>query len=300
MHHALEFSHMLRHLFSGILRHGGMESLLAAFHLVAGDILVVNEVGGDGDIEYGFIGILHADHTVATGLRSLAAFDLSRHSAHESHLSLQTFVLGSHSFEGSFLAIGTDDDIIVRGSKVGIEGDAMRLVGRESYHHYIIGKGGDNLALIGDTMGCPAGEAAGRIQTQFAIILRIAIHPGSRDIDITKGLVRHSEVGIRHDFLGTHILCLTVFALPDEVLHDWKSCLGMRIGILVRLSCPDGFLVQLQTFGGWNAIYHSTQTAITQRQGIGPDQRWFVVPELIRLCCCLHRETSQAAKCDGS
>ena len=85
-------------------------------------------------------------------------------------------MLGSHSFEGSFLAIGTDDDIIVRGSKVGIEGDAMRLVGRESYHHYIIGKGGDNLALIGDTMGCPAGEAAGRIQTQFAIILRIT-HP---------------------------------------------------------------------------------------------------------------------------
>ena len=73
MHHALEFSHMLRHLFPGILRHGCMESLFAAFHLVAGDILVVHEVGGDGDIEYGFIGILHADHTVATGLRSLAA-----------------------------------------------------------------------------------------------------------------------------------------------------------------------------------------------------------------------------------
>ena len=175
----------------------------------------------------------------------------------------------------------------------------MRLVGGKSYHHYVIGKRGNDLALIVDAMGCPAGEAAGRIQTQFAIILRIAIHAGSRDIDITKGLVRHSEVGIRHDFLGTHILCLAVFALPDEVLHDWKSCLGMRIGILVRLSCPNGFLVQLQAFGGWNAIYHGTQTAITQRQGIGPDQRWFVVPELIRLCCSLQRETSQAAKCDG-
>ena len=161
MHHALEFSHMLRHLFSGILRHGGMESLLAAFHLVAGDILVVNEVGGDGDIEYGFIGILHADHTVATGLRSLAAFDLSRHSAHESHLSLQTFVLGSHSFEGSFFAIGTDDDIIMRRSEVGIESNTMRLVGGKSYHHYVIGKRGDDLALIGDTVGCPTGETAG-------------------------------------------------------------------------------------------------------------------------------------------
>ena len=161
MHHALEFSHMLRHLLPGILRHGSMKRLLAAFHLVAGNILVVNEVGGDGYIEYGFIGILHADHTVATGLRSLAAFDLSRHSAHESHLSLQTFVFGSHSFEGSFLAIGTDDDIIVRGSEIGIEGDTMRLIGGKSYHHYIIGKGGDNLALIVDAMGCPAGETAG-------------------------------------------------------------------------------------------------------------------------------------------
>ena len=161
MHHALELSHMLRHLFSGILRHGGMERLLAAFHLVAGNILVVNEVGGNGDIEYGFIGILHADHTVATGLRSLAAFDLSRHSAHESHLSLQTFMLGSHSFEGSFLAIGTDDDIIVRRSEVGIESDAMRLVGGKSYHHHVIGKRGDDLALIGDAMGSPTGKTAG-------------------------------------------------------------------------------------------------------------------------------------------
>ena len=157
MHHALEFSHMLRHLFSGILRHGGMESLLAAFHLVAGNILVVHEVGGDGYIEYGFIGILHADHTVATGLRTLAALDLSRHSAHESHLSLQAFVFGCHTFKGSFFSIGTDDDIIVRGSEVGIEGDAMRLAGSESYHHYVIGKRGDDLALIGDAMGCPTG-----------------------------------------------------------------------------------------------------------------------------------------------
>ena len=161
MHHALEFSHMLRHLFPGILCHGCMESLLAALHLIAGDILVVHEVGGDGDIEYGFIGILHADHAVAAGLRSLAALDLSRHSAHESHLSLQTFVLGSHSFERSFLAIGTDDDIIVRGSEVGIEGDAMRLIGGKSYHHHVIGKRGDDLALIGDTVGCPTGKTTG-------------------------------------------------------------------------------------------------------------------------------------------
>ena len=161
MHHALEFSHMLRHLFPGILCHGCMESLLAALHLIAGDILVVHEVGGDGDIEYGFIGILHADHTVATGLRSLAALDLSRHSAHESHLSLQTFVLGSYSFESSFLAIGTDDNIIVRGSEVGIESNAMRLVGCKSYHHYVIGKRGDDLALIVDAMGCPTGKTAG-------------------------------------------------------------------------------------------------------------------------------------------
>ena len=256
---------MLRHLLSGILCHGCMESLLAALHLITGDILVVNEVGGDGDIEYGFIGILHADHTIATGLRSLAALDLRRHSAHESHLSLQTFVLGSHTFEGSFLAIGTDDDIIMRRSEVGIEGDAMRLVGGKSYHHYVIGKRGDDLALIGDAMGSPTGKTTGRIQTQFTIILGIAVHTGSRDIDISERLVRHSEVGIRHDFLGTHILCLTVFALPNEVLHDWKSCLGMRVRILVRLSCPDGFLVQLQTFGGWDTIDHGTQPSIAQR-----------------------------------
>ena len=161
MHHALEFSHMLRHLLPGILRHGSMERLLAAFHLVAGNILVIHKIGSDGYIEYGFIGILHAYHTIATGLRTLAALDLSRHSAHESHLSLQTFVLGSHSFERSFLAIGTDDDIIVRGSEVGIEGDAMRLIGGKSYHHYVIGKRGDDLALIVDAMGCPTGKTAG-------------------------------------------------------------------------------------------------------------------------------------------
>ena len=161
MHHALEFSHMLRHLLPGILRHGRMKRLLAAFHLVAGNILVIHKIGSDGDIEYGFIGILHAYHTVATGLRTLAALDLSRHSAHESHLSLQTFVLGSYSFESSFLAIGTDDDIIMRRSEVGIESNTMGHVGGKPYHHYVIGKRGNNLALIGDTVGCPTGKTAG-------------------------------------------------------------------------------------------------------------------------------------------
>ena len=70
-------------------------------------------------------------------------------------------MLGSHSFERSFLAIGTDDDIIVRGSEVGIEGDAMRLIGGKSYHHYVIGKRGNDLALIVDAMGCPTGKTAG-------------------------------------------------------------------------------------------------------------------------------------------
>ena len=161
MHHALEFSHMLRHLLPGILRHGSMKRLLAAFHLVAGNILAVHEVGSDGDIEYGFIGILHAYHTVATGLRTLAALNLSRHSAHESHLSLQAFVFGCHSFKGSLFAIGTDDNIIVRGSEVGIESNTMRLVGGKSYHHYVIGKRGNDLALIVDAMGCPTGKTAG-------------------------------------------------------------------------------------------------------------------------------------------
>ena len=161
MHHALEFSHMLRHLLPGILRHGSMKRLLAAFHLVAGNILVIHKIGSDGYIEYGFIGILHAYHTVATGLRTLAALNLSRHSAHESHLSLQAFVFGCHSFKGSFFAIGTDDNIIVRGSEVGIESNTMRLVGGKSYHHYVIGKRGDDLALIVDAMGCPTGKTAG-------------------------------------------------------------------------------------------------------------------------------------------
>ncbi len=72
------------------------------------------------------------------------------------------------------------------------------------------------------------------------------------------------------------------------------------MGGIVGLARIQRVFVQLQAFGGWDTIYHGAQPSIAQRQGIGPDQCWLVVPELIRLCCSLQREASQTAYCDGS
>ena len=123
MHHALEFSHMLRHLFPGILCHGCMESLLAALTSYPGDILVVHEVGGYGEYEYR---LQSAFFTLGSRRSSRSSqprrLDLSR------QILPMNFTFPFRAFfrawrlrlasTCSFLAIVTDDDIIVRGSEV--------------------------------------------------------------------------------------------------------------------------------------------------------------------------------------
>ena len=89
---------------------GGIVQALARLRfLIACDILVVDDIGTDGNIESGLVGSLHGE--LAVGLTGLSALRLHRHATLKANLSLQVLMLGSDTRQRGFLPFATNEHI---------------------------------------------------------------------------------------------------------------------------------------------------------------------------------------------
>ena len=129
--------------------------IFGTFGGIACDVLIVIEVGGDGDVDGGFVGSFHGKHTVGT--RHPAAGVPGGQSSLKLHLAFQTFVQGRYAgkcyareegggvsdvggFGSDTRSFGSDDDILMGGGELGVESNPSRTVGGEVYHDYLVGE----------------------------------------------------------------------------------------------------------------------------------------------------------------
>ena len=104
---------------------------------------------------------------------------------------------------------------------------------------------------------------------------------GHREIDVAEGLVGHTHVlacRVRHHLVVSQLLCLLVLAFKNQLAHLGKVALCRGIDNVVGLSCPDGFLIQLDVLYGRCAEYHATHDAISDGQCLRPCHGRTVVP----------------------
>ena len=130
--------------------------------------------------------------------------------------------------------------------------------------------------------------AFGFIQVQPAFVVLVGSVTRHCDIQVAKGLIRHTHIlacRVGHHLLVGQILCLLVFSFENQLAHLRQILLRIGVHHVVGLSCPDGFLVQLDMFYGRGTKHHSTHHAISNGQGLCPRLCRLVVPQAIFASC---------------
>ena len=289
--------------------HGLLESLHGLCLLIASNVLVVHHVGTHGDIDGSLVG--PNDRQLAVGgtnirgnvfkrcgslgigtLGSVPYYGLHRHQSHETHLALQVLVFPRHAVEvcaatprscrgGVGGGVTARQYVAMRRGERSRERNAPRLRSREVYGNHLAAQRGDGLAFILYSVHFISNDAQGAVNIKQPLIVAIVCMPGHGDIQVAERLVRHAHVLARskgHHLLVGQLLSLLIATLEDELTHFGQVLLRFGIHHLIRLTGPDGLLVQLYAFHGRRTIYHTAHRTITDGQSLCPCLRWTVVP----------------------
>ena len=254
--------------------------------LVARDVLVTLDISAYGEVEGCLVGTHHAD--VSIRAVHFATLCLYSHAAHEAHLAFQTFVLGGHAQQGGFVSIHINKYILVGRGHVGGESDLAFLAGSQvDSNNLVTTQWCYSLAFVFHTIHFVFHDALGVIQVQPALVVPIVSMSRHRDIQVAKGLERHTHVlacCIGHHLGIGQFLCLLVFPFEDEAAHLRQRFLRVGVQHVVGLSCPDGFLIDLNVLHGGCSKHHTTHYSIANGQCLRPCLCRLVVPQSVLLC----------------
>ena len=263
--------------------------VLGTGDVVSRDVLVVVEVRPDGRIDDSLIGMLHRQDSVAVGHHATAS--LHGRASLELHLALECLVERRDSFQRDVIALGGNDDVLVRTGHGRIERHLPGLACRHTGDDNLVGKRSERLALEAYPVDLVAHHGTGGVQAQLAVVVGVAGVSGEVQPQVAEGLVRHTLIGLRLDMCRAQVLCLLVLPRQHELAYLGQPLPRFGTGVVVRASCPDGLFVELELLGCGVAVEHRAQTSVTQREGFRPDMRRLVVPQLVLLC--LQREKRQ-------
>ena len=114
-----------------VLLEGLAQDVLREDGVVAADVGVVLEVGGDGHIDDGLVGTGDGEHAVSGG--DASTLDGGGEPSGEGHLALQSLVVGGGAAEDHLVAFAADGHVGMGRGEVGVAGDGSRPVGGEPH-----------------------------------------------------------------------------------------------------------------------------------------------------------------------
>ena len=139
----------------------------------------------------------------------------------------------------------------------------------------------DHLPFIAYTIHLITHQGTGIVQIEQSFVVGVACMSGHREIEVAEGLIGHT-----HILSGTHghylligqYLGLFVLSLEDELAYFRQISLRLRVEHLIRLSCPKGFLIELDMLCCGCTEDHPTDDTIAYGQCLCPGLCRTVVP----------------------
>ena len=166
------------------LRERILQSLVKGFlgydGVVARDVVVALEIGGNGEVDGRLVGIFDLQHTVAACHR--AAFGLCRGAPGELHLALETLVPSADAAEHNLLALRLYRHVLLRRCHVGVAGYHSLAAGGEVYHYHVSAERRDVFALVIHSFGGVCRHHSRRVETQLAAVVGVAARAGEAHV----------------------------------------------------------------------------------------------------------------------
>ena len=256
------------HALAPFVCHRFLQASPAPLPLVGGDVLVVHEIRRYADIHRSLCRVLHAYHAVSRHHPSALVAD-SQASA-EFHLAFQSLMRRRHALKRHRAVLALYYHVVVRRREMRGERDAAWARCRQPYLHHVVVERCHRLAPVPHAVHRIFRHGNGRIQRQIPLV--VAVRPVARhcQVQVAESLIRHSVVRARHQMLLRHLLRRGISPVEHHLAHLRQPLLRTLVHVRVRLSRPYRLFVQLHTLSRGDAIHHSPQPSVAQRQSLCP------------------------------
>ena len=170
-----------------------------------------------------------------------------------------------------------DDGVSCRVLIGRLKSEASLFISRQPQDDHIIGKGGEELARVGDAVHGIAGGGDSAVEVQLTIVIlpfAVTLKTKQQAAGCLVGhAVRTTEKGLIDPFVG-----LPIFFPEDHFLYLLECSGGFGVVVPVGCSAPDRLLVQLNLFLCGISVDHGPQPRVTQRECFLPLRGRGVVP----------------------
>ena len=193
-----------------------------------------------------------------------------------------TDIAGELAAEDEFAGRGGRLGRGMDGRERGFEREGAGFVGAQAEGDHLVGGAGDDLAGEGGAVALEAHAGGGGGEVEPTAVSRDGPGAGEIEPEIAERLV--TRLVAAKPVFGDVGIGLGVFAGLDErgdVAEVLRDVHGAEIG--GRLAGGEGVFVELELLAEWAAVNHGGETAVADRQGVGPALGGLVIPKRERV-----------------
>ncbi len=145
-----------------------------------------------------------------------------------------------------------------------VTGDTAGFICRKPNGDHLVRKGGEHFPFVVYSVYFITYRSQRIFDVEVAIVAGKAFMTRKIDEQVPHGLKGHPMIW-RADVIVCQLLCLGIFTFNDQppYLRDYFP--GSGTDVVARLTCPNGFFVELKFFPGWVTVDHGAQASVAYR-----------------------------------
>ncbi len=244
---------------------------------IAIDCIKALVAGGGGEQQHYFIG--GVDAQAVTHPAERAALDLRQHAQGKTQLAVDAGEAAVAAAEQQ-PALLHRDRAGLRAVDAHAQGNRAWPIAGQAHHDALRLRRHEHFALVHSTAGAERGGGDAGIQIELAAILADAVGTIKIQQQIAQRLIRHLLERTREHLGVGQGFGFGIAPGKHERAHLWQGRQRVGAGGIVRATCVQRVLVELQALVGNAAPHHRAQPAVADRQRLHPLVGRFAVPQL--------------------
>ena len=246
---------------------------------VAGHVLVVHEIGSQGDMEQHLGGTLHAQRLAGGAHPATPGRDPGiGHVADRARDATLVVALALHPQD--IPARSAHPPVLHRRVVEELAGEGLGPGGRQAHDDQLVREGRKRLLDVFHAVHLVAGAHDRPVDVQLAAIIGdLPFAAGEADLERSGRLVVHLLAHGREQGLPAQVLGGLVLAGEDQFADLRQGGRPLGVPVLIRAARGDGLFVELEFLHVGAAVDHGADAAVADRPGLFPGLGRLVEPD---------------------